>query len=179
MIKVSEVKTANPENYKTDLQKQVYENLNALEIPFERVDNEPAVTMDDCVAIDERLNVKTVKTLLLCNRQKTAFYLFITAGDKPFVTKDFSKALGVSRVSFAPPELLFDMLGVEVGATTVLSLFLDSQNDIRLVIDNDIMSYEYFGCTDSTTTGYMRIKLSDLIEKYIPFTNHIPTCIEV
>lgn len=179
MIKVSEVKNANPQEYKTQLQKQIYENLNMLGIPFERVDNEPAVTMEDCVAIDERLDVKTVKTLLLCNRQKTSFYLFITAGDKPFVTKDFSKALGVSRVSFAPAQMLFDMLGVEVGATTVLSLFLDSKDDIRLVIDNEIMSYEYFGCTDSTTTGYMRIKLDDLVEKYIPFTKHNPTFIDV
>ncbi len=179
MIKVSEVKTYSPTEYRTDLQKQVYDNLNALEIPFERVDNEPAVTMEACEAIDARLDVKTVKTLLLCNRQKTAFYLFITAGDKPFVTKDFGRALEVSRVSFAPADMLFDMLGVEVGATTVLTLFLDSENEIRLVIDKEIMSYEYFGCTDSTTTGYMRIKLDDLISKYIPFTKHKPTYIEV
>lgn len=33
-------------------------------------------------------------------QQQTTFYLFITAGSKPFCSKAFSNALGVSRVSF-------------------------------------------------------------------------------
>ncbi len=179
MIHVSEVKTTKPETYKNELHRRVYETLAQLFIPFERVDNDPALTMEDCIAIDERLKVKTVKTLLLCNRQKTMFYLFVTPGDKPFVTKNFSHALGISRVSFAPEESLGTLLGTALGATTVLSLFNDTKNAVRLVIDKAVMDYEYYGCTDSTTTGYMRLKLCDVTEKYIPFTRHEATIIEV
>ena len=178
MIKVSEVKKTAPTEFRSETQKAVYEMLEKLEIEFERLDNEPAVTMEDCIAIDNALNVKTVKTLLLCNRQKTKFYLYVTEGDKPFVTKDFGRKLEISRVSFAPSEMLGKMLGCEVGSTTVLSLFNDSENEIRLVIDKAVLESEYYGCTDSTTTSYMRIKTEDLINKVIPYLKHTPIYID-
>ncbi len=172
MIQVSKVKTTPPGEFATEYQKDVYGVLEKLGIEFTRVDNEPAVTMEDCVAIDAALSVKTVKTLLLCNRQKTKFYLFITEGDKPFVTKDFGHKLEISRVSFAPAECLGDMLGCEVGSTTVLTLHRNVEHKIQLVIDKAILKEEYYGCTDSTTTSYMRIKTEDLIGRYIPFSQH-------
>ena len=109
MIHVSQPMTTVPEHFSTPLQALTYRTLTELSIPFQRVENDPAVTMEDCQAIDERLHMQTVKTLLLGNRQQTAFYLFVTPGDKPFRTKDFSSALGVSRVSFATPEQLLQL----------------------------------------------------------------------
>ena len=121
MIHTSEVYTSAPADFKTPLEAEVYRALERLEIPFTRIDNDPALTMEDCIAIDAALSVKTVKTLLLCNRQQTEYYLYVTPGDKPFVTKDFGKSLGISRVSFAPQEKLLPMLGTVLGATTVFS----------------------------------------------------------
>lgn len=135
MINVSEIFTTKPENYKTPVQKAAYETLEKLSIPFGRVDCDEAITMDDCLAIDEALKVKVVKTLLLCNRQQTAFYLFITPGDKHFSTKDFSSALGISRVSFAPSEQLGEKLGVTVGATTIFGMLNGSAKDVKVVFD--------------------------------------------
>ena len=80
MFYVSESKTTAPEQYLNPLQRQVYAVLKELDIPFERVDTDEAITMEDCVQIDEKLQMKMVKTLFLCNRQQNAFYLFITAG---------------------------------------------------------------------------------------------------
>ena len=98
MFYVSEIKRQAPDTIKTNLQKMVYKTLEKLNVSFERVDTDEAVTMEDCVAINERLDMKMVKTLFLCNRQQTEFYLFITCGNKPFRSKDFSTALGVSRL---------------------------------------------------------------------------------
>ena len=75
MFYVSEILKDKPKEYKTELEKEVYEALEKLEIPFERVDTDEAITMEDCALIDEKLNMQTVKTLFLCNRQKTDFYL--------------------------------------------------------------------------------------------------------
>ena len=143
------------------------------------MDNDPAITMEDCVLINERLDMKTVKTLFLCNRQQTNFYLFVTLDGKPFVTKDFSSALGISRVSFASEELLFSMLGTKIGATTVLSSIIDAENKVRIIFDKEVLKNEWYGCTDSTTTSYMKLKTADVLEKYIPFTKHEITVIEV
>ena len=176
---VSEIKKAPPEQFRTGLQEKVYRALDELEIPFERVDTGDAVTMEDCIEIDRALDCKVVKTLFLCNRQKTSFYLFVTPGDKPFVTKNFGKALGVSRVSFAPSELLLEMMQTEVGATTVFSLLLESAKDVRIVIDSEVLCEEEYGCTDGTYNCYMKVKTKDITEKLIPFTNHKAEIIDI
>ena len=121
MFYVSEIQTEAPCWFQTPLQKQVYATLEKLQVPFERVDSDEVIVMEDCVAIDEKLQINMVKTLLLCNRQQTDFYLFITVGSKPFRAKDFSNALEVARVSFAPAEQMETMLGTKIGAATVFS----------------------------------------------------------
>ncbi len=179
MINVSQVMTDIPKKFKTPLHELTYKTLLQLEIPFERVENDEAVTMEDCIQIDERLNMKTVKTLFVTNRQQTDFYLFVTPGDKPFRTKDFSFALGISRVSFATPEKLLEIMGTKVGAATVFGLLQDSARDVRLVFDRQVLQSEWYGCTDTTTTGYMKIPTRDVIEKLVPYTNHTYTVIDV
>jgi len=104
MISVSEIKKDSPKIYENALRAKVYDTLNHLNIPFQRVDTDEVITMEDCVEINRILDMEMVKTLFLCNRQQTAYYLFITKGDKPFCSKDFSSALRISRVSFAPAE---------------------------------------------------------------------------
>ena len=177
MIHTSEIRTEAPAVFVNETQRLVYAALERLAIPFGRIDNDPAVTMEDCIAIDQALGVPTVKTLLLCNRQQTMFYLYVMPGDKPFSTKDFGAALQISRVSFAPAAMLQEFLGTEVGATTPLSLVADTENRVRLIIDKAAVAPESVGCPDGTTTCYMRIRTADLLEKFIPATNHTPTFI--
>ncbi len=179
MFYVSDIKTTAPSEFKTALQKKVYNTLDSLKTPYERVDTDEAITMDDCVIIDEKLNMKMVKTLFLCNRRQTLFYLFITAGDKPFRSKDFSTALGISRVSFAPAELMSDMLGTKIGAATVFSALLPSSKDVQIIFDRDVLKEEFYGCSDGTTTGYMKIKTDDIIHNVLRFARRNYSVIEV
>lgn len=179
MFFVSDIYTTAPSEFKTPLQEKVYRTLPDLHIPFERVDTDEAITMEDCIQIDKVLDMKMVKTLFLCNRQQTAFYLFITAGDKPFRSKDFSNALGVARVSFAPVDLMEKMLGTKIGAATVFSALLDKDNEVQIVFDKDVLSEEWYGCSDGTTTGYMKIKTSQIYRDFLKFAKHSPTAIQV
>lgn len=179
MITVSEIQNKAPMQFKTELQEKVYRTLVELQIPYERVDTDEVITMEDCIAVNERLDMKMVKTLFLCNLQQTKFYLFITCGDKPFRSKDFSNALGVSRVSFAPAELMETMLGIKIGAATVFSSLLDCENKVQIIFDKDVLSEEYYGCSDGTTTGYMKIRTEDIVRKFLNYAKHKPTVIEV
>ena len=172
MIYVSEIQTTAPETFKNELQEKVYSTLSSLNIPFERVDTDEVITMDDCVAVNEKLKMKMVKTLFLCNKQHTEFYLFITVGNKPFRSKDFSTALNVSRVSFAPSELMESMLGTKIGAATIFSALLSTASSTKIVLDKEIVDEEYYGCSDGTTTGYMKIKTADIIHKILAFAKH-------
>lgn len=179
MFFVSNIYTTAPDKFDTPLQKETYKVLQNLQIPFERVNTDEAITMDDCVQINKKLDMKMVKTLFLCNRQQTAFYLFITAGDKPFKSKVFSNSLGVARVSFAPSDLMEKMLGTKIGAATVFSALLDNNSAVQIVFDKDVVAEEWYGCSDGTTTGYMKIRTTQIINNFLPFVEHTPSIIEV
>ena len=179
MFYVSEIFKTPPMSCLTPLQETVYQTLDELQIPYERVDTDEAITMEDCVLIDEKLDMKMVKTLFLCNRQKNTFYLFVTAGDKPFRSRAFSDALGVSRVSFAPAELMQEMLGTKIGAATVFSALLDTARDVRFVFDRDVLKEEWYGCSDGTTTGYMKVRTEKILKEFLPFTGRAFQVIEV
>ena len=177
MFYVSEIKRTAPETFSTPLQKKVYEMFSELGIPFERVDTDPGITMEDCQNINARLGGRIVKSIFLCNRQQTKFYLYVTRDDKPFVTKDFGQALGIPRVSFASAEKLLEIAGTEHGATTVLSACLDSAKEVTFVIDKEVLEGEWYCCTDGTVGCFVKIKVSDLLDKYLPACGHTPILI--
>jgi len=178
MFYVSKISTDAPERFATPLQAMSYRALDELHIPFERVDTDEAITMEDCVQIEKALDMKMVKTLFLCSRQKTAFYLFVTTGEKSFSSKNFSKALGISRVSFAPAQLMGSMLGTKIGAATVFSAMLDTEGRVQVVFDRDVLAEEWYGCSDGTTTGYMKLSTEQLLDRFMPYTQHTPQIIE-
>ncbi len=179
MFYVSDIFTTSPEEYKNKIQERVYKTLDELSISYERVETDEAITMEDCIEIDKKLNMKMVKTLFLCNRQETNFYLCITTGDKKFDSKKFSQELEISRVSFAKKEKMNEMLGTKIGAATIFSSLIDSDLKVQIVIDKDVLNEEYYGCSDGTTTGYMKIKTDDIINKVLPYSKHKEIIIEM
>lgn len=42
-----------------------------------------------------------------------------------------------------------------------------------------LLAEEWYGCSDGTTTGYMKIKTDDIYKKLLPFANHSAAVIEV
>lgn len=179
MINVSEIKETRPQNCESELRSKVYDCLEALKISYQRVDTDEAITMEDCAEINKKLNMEMVKTLFLCNRQQTRFYLFITKDDKPFRSKEFSAALGISRVSFAPKEKMEEMMGTRIGAATVFGVLNDSDNEIAVVIDKEVAQSKWYGCSDGVTTGYMKIETQKIINDFLSYAKHIPKIIEV
>ncbi len=178
MFKVSEIITTPPPVFTTTLQREIYGAFDRLGISFERVDTDPGITMEDCRNIDAKIGVQIVKTVFLCNRQQTEFYLYVTPGDKPFVTRDFCASLGgIPRVSFAPADKLLDLTGVEPGATTILSAILPQSASIRLVMCRSVADAECFACTDGTATCFVKIRTRDLLDKYLPASGHTLTII--
>ena len=176
-FKVSEPLTTPPATFATELQRKVYETFAALGIPFSRVDTDPGITMEDCQHNDAKIGVRIVKTIFLCNRQQTEFYLYVTTDDKPFVTREFCGALGIPRVSFASAEKLWELTGVEVGATTMLSAILPQAAPVHLVMDRGVAAADWYACTDGTATCFVKIRTKDLLEKYIPAAGRSVTLI--
>ncbi len=159
--------------------KAAFALLDELHIPYRRVEHEPAETMELCAAISDALQVRICKNLFLCNRQQTAFYLLAMPEDKPFYTKDLSHQIGSSRLSFAPPDKMEELLGCSPGSCSVLGLANDTEHRVHLIFDRDVLDAERFACHPCDNTGSLAIATSDLTQKILPYTGHTYEVVEL
>lgn len=151
---------------------RVYHLLNELQIPYARLDHEHADTIEDCIAVEELLGTKICKNLFLRNRQATNFYLLLMPGDKRFLTKELSKQLGISRLSFSEPEYMEKYLDTTPGSASVLGLMNDTEHQVHLVIDKDLLTQDAIGCHPCINTSSLRIKTADILDKFLVHTGH-------
>lgn len=150
----------------------VYDLLERLDIPFTRADHPAAFTMEECEAVSQALHTPICKNLFLCNRQKTAFYLLLLPASKPFRTKEITAQLGCARLSFAGEEQLASLLHLTPGSATIFGLQYDTENQVQLVVDRDLLDEAYFGCHPCINTSTIRLKTSDVFDRLTHALHH-------
>ena len=171
-----------PESNDGRLEKEIrtYDLLDSLKIEYERVDHKEANTMEACLAIDKVLAPAVIcKNLFLCNAQKTKFYLLMIREDKKFLTKDISKQINSARLSFAPAEYMEQFLDITPGSVSVLGLMNDVENNVTLLVDEDVLKAEYFGCHPCINTSSLRIKIADVFGPFLQAVHHEYTVVKL
>ena len=160
---------------------RTYQFLDNLGVAFDRTDHpdRPATTMEVCADVDAILQVHICKNLFLCNRQKTNFYLLVMPGDKPFKTKELSKQMGISRLSFAEESYMEQFLDLHPGSVSVLGLMNDRENRVQLVIDEDVLKEKMFGCHPCENTSSIRFPTRELTEKILPALGRTPIIVHL
>lgn len=156
---------------------RVYDLLDSLGIEYMRTDHESADTMEACNKIDAVLDVIICKNLFLCNRQKTDFYLLMMPGDKPFKTKELSSQINSARLSFATPDKMLEYLDIKPGAVSIMGLMNDKDNNVKLLVDEDILKDEYLGCHPCVNTSSLKLKTKDVFDKFLKAVNHTATTV--
>lgn len=160
-------------------ERRCYEMLDKLCIEYDRVDHEPANTMEACRAIEEAVGAPVCKNLFLCNRQQTDFYLCLIMGDKVFKTKELSKQIGSSRLSFGTAEHMERLLDITPGSVSVLGLMNDKNSEIRLLVDKDLLNEEFFVCHPCINTSSVRMRTEDVFGPLVAALNHPMTLVEL
>ena len=171
-----ELVNGRPATNEGRLEKEIrcYDLLDALGVEFQRIDHEATMTMEACAEVDKVLDATICKNLLLCNRQETDFYLLMIPGDKHFKTSALSKQIGSSRLSFADGAYMEQFLDITPGSLSVLGLMNDRENRVKLLIDEDVLKGEFFGCHPCINTASLRLRIADLMERIIPAMGHEP-----
>ena len=158
---------------------RAYDLLDGLGIDYHCVDHDPAMTMEACIEIDAALEATMCKNLLLCNRQCTQFYLLLLPGGKIFKTSAVSKQIGSSRLSFAEGKYMEQFLDITPGSLSVLGLMNDQDQQVRLLVDREILQSQWIGVHPCVNTSSLRIRTADLVEKIIPAMGHPMTVVEL
>lgn len=171
--------TTRPTDSRLSKEMEVYDLLEKLDIPYSRIDHDVTATIEDCQNVDKLLGITICKNLFLCNSQKTNFYLLLMPGNKVFKTKELSTQINSSRLSFAKPEYMEKYLNVTPGSATVLGLMNDTVHNVKLLIDEDVMKEEYLGCHPCINTSSLKVKTTDIMDKFLVFTGHVPTFVKL
>lgn len=129
--------------------------LNDHNIPYTYHEHERAFTIEQCLDMPFiNQDVTICKNILLCNRQQTSYYLMLLKPLTPFKTAVVSKAMGVSRLSFAPADALPKLLHLTSGSLSPLGLYYDTEHAITLCYEPEIKDTEsiaFHPCDNSAT----------------------------
>lgn len=157
--------------------KEVCDFLESLGIEFSVVCHTPAFTIEECKNIEKLIDGKICKNLFLKTSSGKTKYLLLLDGSKKFVTKEISKKLGSSRLSFASGDDMEKFLNTSPGSLSVTSLIFDKEKHVLLAIDKDILNDEYICCHPSDNSATLKIKTRDITDKFLPSLGITPKII--
>lgn len=177
-MKISEKFSGRPAEERTPQENRIYDALDSLAIPFDRVDHDHADTMEDCLTIEKVLGAPICKNLLLTNRQETDFYLLLLPGQKVFKTKFLSSQLNCARLSFASPEHMASLLQTVPGSASALELLFDTEHRVRLVMDRELQAGPVISGHPGFSTSTLSMSLEDLL-RYVRSTGHEPVWVDL
>lgn len=153
---------------------RVYDYLDSLGIEYYRVDHDSVFGDDDCQAVEKVLEHVICKNIFLCNRQKTSYYMLVMPAHKRFKTSQVSHLLNSSRLSFGTPEDMLELLDVTPGSVSIMALMNDPDNRVQLVIDDELLQHEDYGCHPCKNTSSLRLKRADVFDVFLKSVHHEP-----
>ena len=65
------------------------------------------------------------------------------------------------------------------GSVSVMGLMNDKDNQVALLVDQDVIQSEYFGCHPCINTSSIRLKMDDLLHKFLPAVHHEYTVVRL
>lgn len=135
----------------------VYESLSKMGISYDLVEHPPALTTEEADNyIVGKEGVRT-KTLFLCNRKKTAYYLVIMDDAKRVDMKKLGEIINEKGMSFCSPERLMKKMALPPGVVSLFGLLNNEDHDIKVCLDKEMLSEKFmsFHANDNTKTIFI------------------------
>ena len=122
---------------------QLLDELRAASFDFELVSHPPLHTIEEARSFRSEAGLKSegafVKNLFLKDRGGTLL-LVVVEHQRPVQLQRLRAALGLRRLSFAPPELLWETLGVRPGSVSPLALCNAAPGSLAFYVDEALQS---------------------------------------
>lgn len=147
----------------------IFKILDELKIKYDVLEHQAVYTVEEAKQLEDMIEGLGCKNIFLTDK-KGNYFLLVLEENKKANLKELAKLLNVSKLTFGSEEALQEILGLEPGSVTPLSIINDKENKVLLIIDNDIVE-EKILVHPNTNTKTMSIEFKD-IEKLIEYTNH-------
>lgn len=147
----------------------LYETLDYLNIDYKEIEHKKVMTVEEAKHIESMIDGIGSKNLFLTDK-KDKYVLVLIHEDKQANIKKIGELIGIKHLSFAKPEELMDILGLEIGSVTPMGIINDTSNKVLLVIDESLIGKKLL-VHPNINTKTISIEYNDLI-KYIEYLNH-------
>lgn len=94
------------------------------------------------------------------------------AGTQEIHHTGFRKQINSSRLSFAPPEYMKAYLDLTPGSASILGLMNDHDHHVQLVMDQEVVNQPLIGCHPCINTSSLTLSTNDVLNKFLPYTDH-------
>ena len=149
---------------KMDLYTKVEETLNKLNIPFEIVEHEPALTTEQADSFIEGIEGVRTKTMFLTNKKKTAYYLLIMDDKKRLDMDLFKELVKANRIRMAASDSLFKKMMLPAGVVSPFGLLNNADKDIQVYFDKEIMLEKRMSFHPNTNEKTLFLNTTDLLK---------------
>ena len=156
--------------------KELMEYLENLGISTETVEHPEVFTVEAMMPHLEHISGAVGKNLFLKDKKKKSLWLVTVLADRTVNLAELSKKVGAGGgLRFASEEIMLEKLGVGQGCVTPLSLFNDTSQEVKFVLDASLVEGKhervYFHpMSNSASTG---LKPEDFM-KFLKATGHEP-----
>jgi Ala-tRNA(Pro) deacylase len=151
---------------------QLFDRLAALGIVTKTVEHDPVFTVAESGKLEREIAGAHTKNLFLKDGAG-ALFLVVAKSDTRVDLKGLSRRLGAGRFSFGKPELLMEVLGIPPGSVTAFAVINDASQQVRVVIDADLMTHDSVNCHPLENTATTNIARDDLL-RFIRSCGHEP-----
>ena len=118
---------------------EIFDFVDKQEIWHEVTEHEAAFTMEEALNMEMPYPDREAKNLFVRDDKKQNYYLITVCGPKRVQLKEFKKAQGTRRLSFASAEDLKEMLDVLPGSVSLLGLLNNEECNVKLFLDEEFV----------------------------------------
>ena len=156
---------------------ELFALLDRLGIKTRTFDHEPVFTVEQAKKVHEDVPGGHCKNLF-CKDEKGVLWLIVALEDAAIDLKAAPAKIGSRRLSFGKPELLMEVLGIEPGSVTPLSLINDKTNRVNVILDEAMMKLDQLNFHPLKNDATTSITASDLLT-FISACGHSPRIVAV
>jgi Ala-tRNA(Pro) deacylase len=152
---------------------ELFAYLDSLGVAHQTVWHPPVFTVEEARAQRDRDDLAGgfTKNLFLRDKKGTLF-LIVAPEDAAVELKSLHRLLGATgRFSFASPELMRELLGVEPGSVTPFAVINDKAGRVTIVLDAAMMAHQVLNFHPLVNSGTTTISRDGLL-KFLEATGH-------
>ena len=150
----------------------LFDFLDQNEIAHQTKEHAPVFTVEDSAAIKADMPGAHTKNLFLKDKAG-AFFLICAEAHSQIKVNRLHPVLGCKRLSFGKPEPLLEYLGVTPGSVTLFSVLNDTDQNVRLIIDQKLADADIVNFHPLLNDATTAISSADMI-KFAKATGHDP-----